>query len=163
MNDKIQANPVHPIQASHSVPYTKNNYRTILSKLVYYANVLFSVSLMYIYSYMVYRFKDTFVTISTYRYIPAIRQSMGLLSFYRVAETDPTAFWLSLAVLEAYGIGVVGMWNGFLVPASLLIWGCLYGFLYYLESVSSFGFGYRRETYVDDSLRLCGILCLVTG
>ena len=66
----------------------------------------------------------------------ARRQSMGLLSFYRVAETDPTAFWLSLAVLEAYGIGVVGMWNGFLVPASLLIWGCLYGFLYYLESVS---------------------------
>ena len=61
---------------------------------------------------------------------------MGLLSFYQVAETDPTAFWLSLAVLGAYGIGVYGVWNGFLVPASFLIWGCLRGFLYYLESVS---------------------------
>ena len=61
---------------------------------------------------------------------------MGLLSFYKIAETDPTAFWLSLAVLEAYVIGVFGLWNGYLVPASLLIWGCLYGFLYYLENVS---------------------------
>ena len=64
------------------------------------------------------------------------RRSMGLLSFHKVAETDPTAFWLSLALLVVYGIGMLGVWNGYLVPASLLIWGCLRGFLYYLENVS---------------------------
>lgn len=61
---------------------------------------------------------------------------MGLFSFYQIAETDPTAFWLSLALVGAFGVGVYGLWTGFLVPASFLVWGSLRGYLYYLEDVS---------------------------
>lgn len=63
--------------------------------------------------------------------------------FYRIAQVDAVAFYLSLLVLFCFFVGLIFIWHGYLVPGTAVCGGSLSGFLFYLERVSvSMGCGF---------------------
>lgn len=64
------------------------------------------------------------------------RRSLGIFSFYTIADTDVTAFVVSLLLISLFLFSVRWIWSGYLVPASIVNWMSLEGCCYYLEMVS---------------------------
>ena len=87
-------------------------------------------------------------------------------------DTDFTAFVLSLLLISVFLFSVRWIWNGYLVPSSIINWMSLEGCCYYLEKVSvelmvdvykqSYGFSFKCSSMTNNVRMYCCILFILT-